>query len=147
MNHNDHTPEQLAQWGDNVGNPEMDNVIRTFLRERTSKDIEMFSDKLSIHQSNKQWIEPAKLALQLKRAEETANQMTAQMDRLIQHTEKLTTQTDTQIQNLLTLSNQTTILINESKSLTKYTKGLYCLTIAILASAVIQLYLDWHTHN
>ena len=151
MNWKDHTTEQLAQNAENVGNRLVDEVIRAFLREEPSKDIESFSAKLSIHKSNKQWIETANLALQLKRTEEIADKFTVQMDRLIQHTHKLNEQAIEQIKVTTELTAQNVILVKESRALTKYTKRLYWLTWAVVGLSVVLAvlgildYLDKHS--
>jgi hypothetical protein len=149
LNQAAYNPIQLAAMAEN-DNPHVDVMIRNFFSLRTSIEIEEFYGNLSIHKFNKKWFEPAKVAMQLRRAEETADNMTAQMDRLIQHTEKLSIQTDKQIQNSLTLSNQTAILVTESKNLTKYTMGLLWLTVAVVGLSVVLAvlgildYLDKH---
>jgi len=134
------TPIQAAQWANNESR-EIDRTIKDFLRVRAAREIEIFYECLDPFQHNKKWLEPAKIALQLRSAEELASQMAAQMDRLIQHTEKLTVQTDKQIQNSLTLSAQTAELVNESKTLTKYTKSLKVFTILLFIVAIIQVVL------
>ena len=144
MKWQDHTPEQLAQLGDNLGNREIDNVIRAFLRDAPSKEINKFQDCLSDFKVNKQWIEQTRNALLVKHTQETATAMAVQMDKLLIHTQTLNEKAAEQIQCAKELTDQNKILVIESKKLGKVTWGLFWLTVAIVLLTGALLWKEFH---
>jgi hypothetical protein len=91
-------------------------------------------------------IERAKIALNIRLAEDTANAVS----KLIQHTEKITVQTDKHIQHSEKLSQQTDKLIKESVTLTALTKQLKFWTIMLGVFAVVQIVImvfDYFEHK
>ncbi len=92
---------RLANRGDDRYQDQINEVIVY----GSARDLQEFIHNIATHDRS-YWFQRAKVALEIRLSEDAAK--TAK--ELIEHTEKLTKQTD--------------VLINESKSLTRYTKYL-----------------------
>ena len=129
--------------------------INEYLRTAPAREIEKFISSSSIRDDS-HWFQCAKIALDIRLSEDAAEaadkliqhtkNLTAQTEIHIQHTEKLTQQTEkltnltnVHIQQSVKLTQQTGVLVSESKGISKLTKVLVWLTIALIGIAVAQI--------
>ena len=74
-----------------------------------------------------------------KEAQEAADKLLHQTNRLVQYSEKLTQQTDTLIQHSEKLTQQTDRLVEETVKLTDFTRGVFWFTIILGVFAIVQI--------
>jgi hypothetical protein len=110
------TPEQLFQLFDRnqlIGVPnEIQLRLENWLKIKSARELEQFYNYANLIAG--QWAERAKIALEIRLAEDAVSTATK-------------------------MAEQNSILVKESRALTKYTKGLYWLTAALVVSAIIQI--------
>jgi hypothetical protein len=115
------TPKEAANETSRAGtnpSPEVDDFLVNASARELQEFIHLHSAMLYTH-----WLERAKVAVNIRLAEEHAKSA----DTLIKHSEKLTHQTDK--------------MIDESINLSKLTKVLIWLTVALGGFAVVQIVL------
>jgi hypothetical protein len=113
------TPKEAAKEVDRVGsNPSTE--VDDFLVKASARELQEF---INLHSAMlySHWLERAKVAVSIRLAEEQSKSA----DKLIKHTEKLTQQTDK--------------MIEESINISKLTKVLIWLTVAIGVFAIVQI--------
>lgn len=102
-----------------------DYQITEFILRSPARDLQEFIHNIGIY-PNSQWFHRAKVALEIRLAEDAAE--TA--DKLIKHTEKLT--------------QQNVILVQESRALKNYTIVLVILTVAIVIQTGVLIWKEYH---